>query len=60
MVQHLRISNDDNVTDVVDKVNGVLEPFGLLFKDDDKEHDGYIIYELQFDVELLKRIRGTK
>lgn len=48
----LRIDYDDNLLDVIDKVNEVLEEVGLRFEDDGKDHDGwneYTIVELDED-----------
>lgn len=45
----LRIEYDDNIVDVVDRLNDALEEHGLKFEDDELPHDG-------FNVLTLKRV----
>jgi hypothetical protein len=42
----MRLDYDDNGLDIIDKVNSALQLYGLEFKDDDQEHDGFCIFEL--------------
>jgi hypothetical protein len=43
----VRIDYDDQLNDVVDKINRVLRSRGLIFVDDELLHDGYCVYTLQ-------------
>lgn len=40
------IHNDSDALDIIDGVNRLLAKYGLTFKDDGQEHDGYCIYTL--------------
>lgn len=42
----LRIEYDDDALAIMEKVNKVLEEYGLEFKNDELPHDGWEIYEL--------------
>jgi len=42
----LKIQYDDSAEDIMRAVNLALADHGLSFKDDGKEHDGYVAYEL--------------
>jgi hypothetical protein len=42
----VRVDCDDAPNDLIDKVNKVLIAYGLQLVDDDKEHDGFILYSL--------------
>lgn len=42
----VRINYDDDQLEIVDKINEVLEEYGLKLEDDMKEHDGFIILSL--------------
>jgi hypothetical protein len=43
----IRIDYDDDQIEVVDKINKVLKPHGLVLVDDALCHDGYCIFTLQ-------------
>lgn len=42
----IRIEHDDDALVIVSKVNAALKEHDLVLKDDDKEHDGFIVLEL--------------
>jgi len=42
----MRLDYDDQLDDVVVKVNKLIAAHGLKFEDDGKEHDGFCIYAL--------------
>jgi hypothetical protein len=41
-----RVDYNDAPNDVVDKVNTTLALYGLQLRDDDKDHEGFILYSL--------------
>lgn len=43
----MRIYYDDQLEDVVDKVNKALKEKGLAFVDDGQEHDGFCVYRIE-------------
>lgn len=43
----LRVAYDDNVCDIIDKLNAALEEHGLKFEDDEQPHDGFNILTLR-------------
>jgi hypothetical protein len=47
MSDQVRIEYDDDQLNVVEKINRVLKPHGLVLVDDDLPHDGYCIFALQ-------------
>ena len=53
MKQTLHIAHDDNAIHIVEKLNGMLEPWKLKLTDDGKVHDGYLFYELSFADDAL-------
>jgi len=42
----IRIEYDDHPEDIIEKVNAELKKHGLELKDDDKIHDGFVMFEL--------------
>lgn len=46
----LKVSYDDQPDDVIARVNTLLKEHGMWFEDDGKSHDGYLLYELKFDL----------
>ena len=42
----VRLDYDDHAINIIDKINKVLATRGLKLKDDEKEHDGYILLDL--------------
>ena len=42
-----KIVYDDQIMDIMDKVNAALEPFGLVIEDDEQVHDGWMEYEVK-------------
>lgn len=42
----VRLDHDDNIIDVLDKLNKALAAHGLEFVDDEEEHDGFMILKL--------------
>lgn len=47
MSDQIRIEYDDDQLNVVEKINRVLKPHGLVLVDDDLPHEGYCIFTLQ-------------
>ena len=45
--QKLEIQYDDEMMDVMDRINVLLKSHGLQFNDDGLEHDGFVIYKLE-------------
>ena len=43
----LRLDYGDHEIDILDGVNNILKPHGLMFEDDGLEHDGYMIWTLK-------------
>jgi hypothetical protein len=46
-----RLEYDDDQLDIMDKVNQALKPYGVEFRDDMQEHDGFSIFTLGNDDE---------
>jgi hypothetical protein len=46
-MNQVRIEYDDQLNDVVDKINTALERHGLVLVDDGLPHDGYCLFSLQ-------------
>ena len=44
--QIIRVDYDDQIDDVINKINVALEEHGLSFRVDDQVHDGFDLYEL--------------
>jgi hypothetical protein len=42
----IRIEYDDNILDIIDKIDWVLQFYGLTIQDDEKEHDGFCIFNI--------------
>ena len=42
----IKIDYDDDVLDIIDKVNEVLAKVGMVLQYDNREHDGFDIYSL--------------
>lgn len=40
------IHYDDQILDIIQKINTLLQQHDLVLEDDGKEHDGYIVYTL--------------
>ena len=40
----IRIEHRDNALDIIDKVNEVLKARGMMFEDDNLEHDGFCVF----------------
>lgn len=55
-IKKIRINYDDDLMGVIDKVNNALEPHNLEFKEDNEQHDGFMLYDLVF---LNKPERST-
>lgn len=53
----IRVEYDDSAEDIVDKVNSVLEDYGIEFLNDGKGHDAYSVYHL---VELEEDEEGEE
>lgn len=43
----MKINHDDNLLEVIEKVNAELLPHRLSLVDDGKEHDGFCLYALE-------------
>lgn len=46
-MNQVRIEYDDDVLNIIDKINTALERHGLVFVDDDLPHNGYCLFILQ-------------
>jgi hypothetical protein len=46
-METIRLEYDDDVLDILEKVNEALRERGLTFEDDMQEHDGFSIYILK-------------
>lgn len=42
----IKIEYDDDQLEIIDKINDVLEEYGLKLEDDMQEHDGFILLSL--------------
>ena len=61
-MSEIRISRDDDVMDVVDKVSAALSEHNLQLQDDGQSHDGYNVLDLKRkfsrnDVEFIQVVR---
>lgn len=47
MTNTLCIDYDDDALAIMDRVNVILKPHGLVFENDEKDHDGFVVYNFK-------------
>ncbi len=50
----IRFDYDDQYYDIIGKVNDALSQYGIQFEDDEKEHDGFCVCNLEVEPWVIK------
>ena len=46
-MEKLRIDDEDDGFDAINKVNDILAPYHVMFVDDEQDDDGYVLFALE-------------